>query len=296
MNFTKRPYCWTFLVFNLLTIVIFYAPISELLIFSLHSELYSHIILVPLVSGYLIFQRRKVIFSELGYAFPQGTLLILLGSVLYFLGMTQEIKLNQNDYFSLMAFSIVIFWIGGFVLFYGIRASHEAAFPLLFLVFMIPIPTFMVEEIIFALQSASAEVSFVIFKVTGVPIFREGFIFHLPGISIEVAKQCSGIHSTIALLITSIMAGNLFLKTGCKKLILALSIFPITIFKNGLRIVTLSLLGAYVDEKILTESILHSRGGTPFFLLALVFLAPVLGLLMRLEKRASLRPAQGPDL
>ena len=253
--------------------------------FSFDDPLYSHLVLVPLVTGYLIFMSRKVIFSDVKYVFPAGMTLITMGVILYLIGLNQASSFKQNDYLSLISFSVIVSWIGGFVLFYGVQAFQKAAFPLLFLVFMVPIPTLVINKIVFILQSASAEVTYGFFKVVGVPVFREGFLFHLPGVSIEVAEQCSGIRSTLALFITSILAGHLFLETGWKKVVLTLAIFPITVFKNGLRIVTLSLLGTYVDEKILTQSLLHSSGGIPFFLLALLFLAPILWFLRKSEKR-----------
>jgi len=141
-----------------------------------------------------------------------------------------------------------------------------------------------VGKVITFLQIGSTEVTYVFFKLTGIPLLRDGFIFHLPGISIEVAEQCSGIRSSIALLITSIMAGQLFLRSVSGKIVLALSIIPITIFKNGLRILTLSLLGVYVDERILSSE-LHKKGGIPFFFFSLIFLGSILWLLRRSEKR-----------
>jgi exosortase/archaeosortase family protein len=116
---------------------------------------------------------------------------------------------------------------------------------------------------------------------------REGFVFHLPGQSVEVAKQCSGIRSSMALLITSVLAGHLFLRTWWKKVILAIVIIPITMFKNGIRVVSLTLLGTYVDSRILTNSLLHTDGGILFFLLALVLLAPVLYFLRKSEVRVA---------
>jgi len=80
------------------------------------------------------------------------------------------------------------------------------------------------------------------------------------------------------------MAGQLFLKSASRKIVLALVIIPITIFKNGLRIVTLSLLGVYVDQNILSSS-LHKKGGIPFFFLSLIFLGAILWLLRRADKR-----------
>jgi len=100
-----------------------------------------------------------------------------------------------------------------------------------------------------------------------------------------VAEQCSGIRSSIALIITSVLAGYLFLKSGWSRLILVLSFFPITVFKNGMRIVTLSLLASYVDMRFITGSWLHKSGGIPFFAMGLALMAPVLWVLMKTEER-----------
>ena len=121
----------------------------------------------------------------------------------------------------------------------------------------------------------------------GVPLLRDGFVFQLPGINIEVAEQCSGIRSTLALFITSIIAGHLLLKTSWKKVILSLAVFPIAVVKNGARIVTLSMLGSYVDERFITQSLLHSRGGIPFFILALALFVPILWVLRRSEVKCA---------
>ena len=228
--------------------------------------------LIPLVSAYLFFQNRKDIFSKPGPIYPFALALSAFGAALYIFGSYYAAMLNQNDYVSLLTFSAIVFWAGGFVLLYGIRGFQKATFPILFLVFMIPIPGLIMDKIIYTLQVGSTEAVEVLFILTGVPFQREGFVFHLPGISIEVAEQCSGIRSTLALFITSILAGHFFLERFWKKTLLALIVFPVTVFKNGIRIVTLSLLGAYVDERWLTESFLHHSGGFIFFI-------PALGLL-----------------
>ena len=273
-----------FLLFSLVIFTMFYHPLKELMGLLFKSELYSHIILIPIVSGYFIYLKRRIIFSDLEYSYRSGITVITIGMILYFIGTEQAIILNQNDSLALMIFSAITLLIGGVLVFYGIKSFRFAVFPLLFLFFLTPIPTIMVEKLILLLQMGSTEATYGFFKMTGVPVLREGFTFHLPGMSIEVAKQCSGIRSSIALFITSIIAGQLFLQTGWKKVVLALSIFPITIFKNGLRIVTLSLLGTYVDPRILGSE-LHKSGGIPFFFVALMLLAPVLFLLRKTEKK-----------
>jgi exosortase len=158
---------------------------------------------------------------------------------------------------------------------------------------MVPVPGFLMDRIILLLQICSAEVSYGFFKLTGVPIFREGFTFHLPGLSVEVAKQCGGIRSSLVLCIVSILAGHLFLSSWRRKFILSLWVLPITIVKNAVRIVTLTLFGVYVDPRIL-DSTLHQRGGIPFFLVALSLLGVVLWFLRRFESRkASIVQMQG---
>jgi len=100
-------------------------------------------------------------------------------------------------------------------------------------------------------------------------------------------RGCKGVQRnsfSLALVITSVIAGYLFLETGWKRVILVLSIFPVMIIKNAVRITTLSLLAVYVDESWLTDSFLHHSGGIFFFLLALVILAPVLLFLKKTEK------------
>ena len=105
--------------------------------------------------------------------------------------------------------------------------------------------------------------------------------------SIQVAKECSGIRSSLGLFITGILAGHLFLRTGWKKFILILFIYPITVLKNGIRIVTLSSLAVYVDERFITQSFLHRSGGFLFYIPALFLLGIVLWWLRKTEPTLS---------
>ena len=243
-----------FLVCGVVAIFMFYEPLKELTKFSFHSMFYSHIWLIPLVSAFFMFTERKAIFSDLKYSYRGGISLLIIGTILYLLGRKLHVQLNQNDYSSLMTFAGIIFLNGALLLCYGAQAFKAALFPLLFLIFMVPIPVFLMDRIIHVLLIGSAAATDLLFKITGTPYIREGFTFHLPGISIEIANVCSGIRSSLALFITMVIAGHLFLQTGWKKVVLILAVFPITMFKNGIRIVTISLLATYVDERFLTQS------------------------------------------
>jgi exosortase/archaeosortase family protein len=104
---------------------------------------------------------------------------------------------------------------------------------------------------------------------------------------IEIADECSGIRSSISLLLTSLLAGHMLLENAWTKSVLVAVVLPLAVVKNGIRIVSLSLLAMHVDPGFLAGS-LHHEGGIVFYLLALTLLAPILGLLRRSELSRSI--------
>jgi len=213
---------------------------------------------------------------------------MIAGFVFYAAGFSLGGHLNLNDYATVLtASSLVVLW-GAFIFAYGTKAFSSALFPMLFLVFMIPVPSVVMEGIITFLQKGSTEFANFLLWVSQVPYYREGFVFHTIGIDVEVAPECSGIRSGLALLITALLAGYLFLNSWWRRVILALCVIPITMLKNGIRITTLTLLSTYVDPRIL-QSPLHREGGIPFFILALLLMAPILYFLRKREEKVNHR-------
>jgi exosortase len=267
--------------FTIAALASVFEPLRGLVELTSRREIYSHIVLIPLITGYLVYNRRKELLGNPSPAYGIGLLGVFGGIALYLFGASQGVALSENDLVALWVFSAVVFWTGGFILLYGWEPLRKNFFPFLFLLFMVPIPEAILEKIIYALQVASTEVSDVLFGLSRVPYSREKFVFHLPGISVEVAEVCSGIRSSMALFITSILAGHFFLDKLWKKAVLAAFVFPVTVFKNGIRIITISLLGAYVDPRFLTGSFLHQSGGFIFFIPALALLGVALLLLRK---------------
>jgi exosortase len=258
-----------------------YSPLSSLLKDTQLSDRYSHIPLIPVISAYFFFRKRKDVFQgDDLYNFP-GIFFMAAGMALFFLGMARHP--NLNDAATIATLSALVFVVGSFLFLYGKKALRTAAFPFAFLIFAVPIPSILLERIISGLVAASMSITFWLFKLIGVDFTRDGSIFHLPGFSIEVAKVCSGIRSSLALLITTILAGHLFLRKFWKKTVFALAVIPVAIFKNGLRIVSLYLLSYYVDMRFIEGDFHHKFGGAVFFGLGLALMGVILWFLMRSE-------------
>ncbi len=272
----------TFALLALVATVLMWKAVHALAVYSLNNESSSHVLLIPLITIALIFSERRRVFLKARPNPLFGTAVILVGGTLYLLFGRSVSSPDGNASLSWSALSLVLIWIGCFLLCYG-PAAREAAFPLLFLVFTIPLPSFILSQTIYFLQAGSTEISYLLFKAVQVPVLRQGYLLSTPTITIEVAEECSGIRSSMALLITCMLAAHLFLRTGWKMLLFILCALPLALIKNGVRITTLTLLSIYVDPSFLRGS-LHRDGGFVFFLLALALLAPMLILLQRSEK------------
>ena len=239
---------------------------------------------MPVLSGFFFYFRRKSIFSASGSSFWGGSALIVLGAILHMVLSRAVANLSQNDRLSLAMFSALVILMGILALFYGFGTLKRVALPFLLLFFMVPLPDALVGCIVGLLQKGSAEMVGLFLNVLGIPVLREGYIFHLSRLSIVVAEQCSGIRSTIALVITTIMAANLFVAKGWIRWLVVMSVIPLALVKNAVRILTISLAANYYDARFL-ESSLHRKGGIVFFIFALCLLWGLIVGLRKADKR-----------
>lgn len=269
MKFSNKK-IWFFAFCTIAAVAMALPPVLNLLRYAHPSWYYTHIPLIPVISAYIFFRRRRGVFPKATKLSCPGLLIMAAGTGLFLIGRPEPSSLNAYGFVSSLAG--LIFWWGSYLFLFGAKAFRKARFPLLFLVFAIPLPLAATEVIISALVSATTFVTRLLFSALGVPFFQEGSIFHLPGFGLEVAQECSGIRSSLALLITSVLAGQIFLTSPWKKIILALAVFPVSVFKNGVRIVTLYLLSYFVDMRIIDGGFLHRSGGFVFFGLGLVIL------------------------
>ncbi len=259
---------------------------------ALSSDLHSHALLIPLISVYLGWQKRGEVRTGSSPGSQAWAALFALGGLAalaaHWVLMARGWQPRPNDVLCLTVFAYLSLLAAGVFVCLGARAMRTLSFPWAFLVFMIPLPTAAVDAIEVFFQHASAEAAYLLIAASGTPILRTGLEFDLPGISIRVGQECSGIRSSLVLFITSLLAGHMLLRTQWRRAILAAAVIPLGIIRNGFRIFTLAILCVHVDVDII-NSPLHHRGGPLFFALSLVpFLALVA--FLRYTERPRVKP------
>jgi len=275
------------LILGLASILLFWGPLQQLVSLSLNDQRYSHIILVPAIGAGLIFMERRKVFARAAFAIAPGLFLLSGSLVLYWL-TRHTAQVPETYTLSMAVLAILLVWASGFALCYGVEALRAARFPLLFLLLLVPIPFEAMDKIVAVLQRGTAEATYTMFHLAGVPMFKDGVRFELPGIGIEVAAECSSIHSAWALFITGLLLAHWFLKSPWTKICLSILTVPTAIFTNAVRIGTLWFLATRVDPAFLFGN-LHHRGGALFSLISLPILLGLLCSLRKLESHGSHR-------
>jgi exosortase len=280
---TIRQRFFLFGLWILVCLAIFWAPATGLLRYSMGNDNASHIVLIPVIAAWLVYLEQKRIFQTTNFDYVPGAVLTAVGILAALFTMRAGAGWSPTDRLTGYTLALVMLLIAGFTMIFGRRAASKGRFSLLFLLLMVPLPDAMLDYFIYWLQKGSADIAEMIFDLAGVPALRDGFVFHLAHLSIEVAKECSGIRSSLALLILALLVGHLFLRTFWKQALFVVLGLVIMIVKNGIRIATLTILAQYVDSSFLFGR-LHHEGGIVFFVIGLLLLLPVFWLLQRGER------------
>jgi exosortase len=280
-----------FALLSLVSTAFLWRPIAATYSLALHSDEYTHIILIVPISIALIFSEWNWVKSKAASAnsmpfgvsmFASGWLLVALNHLA--LHAAPDVNLAVDT------LALVILWISGFIMCFGSSAAHSLLFPLFFLFWIVPMPSLLLVTIVRWLQHGSAVAAWLLFSMAGVPALRDGVLVSIPGLTVEVAKECSSIRSSLMLLVTTIVLAHVLLKESWRKILVVLLAIPLSVAKNGLRIFTLGMLATRVDRSFLTGR-LHHEGGILFLILALLVIGIVLVILRRGERgRAKTSP------
>jgi exosortase C (VPDSG-CTERM-specific) len=278
---------WSGMCFAMVLLAVFAGPLLSLIHYAATSDLHSYTLLVPFVSAYLLYGRRDQLPKHYASDVPLGILFLVAGLAVLVFGHSLDLvgrAFSVNRQIVLLTLSFLCCLAGGGFFFLGRRWMRAAAFPLTYLIFMVPMPDAMADALETASKYASAEVANLLFHLSGTPFLRAGLVFQLPNITIEVAQACSGIRSSWVLFMTSILAANLFLKTPWRRFALVALVIPLAILRNGFRILVIGLLCVNMGPQMI-DSLIHRRGGPIFFILSLIPFFVVLWWLRRGDVR-----------
>jgi exosortase C (VPDSG-CTERM-specific) len=252
---------------------------------SFRSELHSHLLLIPAMSWFVwrfVDPRdEKIKASRSALGALTAALCGAVSLAAYFILRGRALPITEWLWAGVLGY--LFFLLAAALWIVGWTRLKRHKFALLFLLFVVPLPLLVTDELSILLQRGSAEAADWTLSWSGLPVFREGLAFHLAGMGMKVAEECSGVRSTLVLFITSLLAGKMFLRASWKRAALALATIPLGLLRNALRITVLAWLTVNVDRTII-DGPLHHQGGPVFFALSLM---PLFALLWWFRKSES---------
>lgn len=249
-------------------LIILYLPVLIWLVRSwINNPYYGHGFLIPIVSGFIFWLRRHNL--QVSKPSPAGVAVIAAGLTLYAISFVLGMQFWAALSFLAVSFSII-------VCFCGLERAKPFAFPILFLILMIPLP--FIKEISYQLQSATTHFASAVAGLCGIPVTTVGNQIELPAASFTVGLPCSGINSLVSLLALAVLLAFLVRAPYWKQGVVILSAAPIAIIANSLRVSSMLLVAnAWGADAAL--GFFHELSSLLFFLLAVGLLIMVVVLL-----------------
>lgn len=243
-----------------LLMAVCYAPVVIALVrqWTYDSDM-GHGFFVPLVSGFIVWQRRAELAAMKSQPNPWGLLVVLWGALQLLIG-----SLGVDLFTSRTA--IVITLIGVVWTLGGTRILRRTAFPLFLLFFMVPIPGVVYNGLTLKLQFLASRLAASGLMGIGIPVMREGNILDLPNQRLSVVEACSGIRSLLSLTFLSLVYGYFFETKFWIRLVLFLATIPVAILANASRVMTTGILSQIRPD--LADGFFHESTGLVIFLVA----------------------------
>ena len=259
-----------------------YLPVLKSLVSVwMRKDEYSHGFFIIPVAIYIVWQNRRK-YKEFSPNMEWiGFMLLLSALSLYILSVFARI--------ATMASVTLPLTIAGLVLFiYGPKMLKLTAFPICFLLLMIPVPDQIYTSMTIHLQLFVSKISVFIASMTGVPILREGNLIHLPDRVLEVVQACSGIRSLISLLTLCLIVGYFGLKSNALRLIFSTIAVPVAVIVNAIRVLVM-ILALYYFQIDLTSEAVHAYFGMVIFAVAFVIVMGAYKGFSKWEKHLTLK-------
>jgi exosortase len=243
---------------------------------------YSHGFLIVPLAIYFAWERRDRLAGLPVAPSASGLLVVLASLAVLVVGILgAEFFLTRVSIIGVLAGAIVFLW--------GWQHARVLAFPLAFLLLMVPLPAIVFNQIAFPLQLLASKFGVAVMQAANVPVLREGNVITLANTTLEVAEACSGIRSLISLLTLGIVYGYFTDSRTWVRVVIALSTVPIAIVANGLRVAGTGIL-AHAKGPEVALGFFHTFSGWLVFIAAFILLFGMVSLLRRVA------PAAAPPL
>ncbi len=223
-----------------------------------------HGFFVPLVAGYVAWQRRSELIAVKPVPNYWGLLLVVFGAAQMMLG-----TLGAQIFIARTAFLVSV--VGAVLFLGGTRTLKILAFPLFLLCFMFPLPAIIYARITLPLQLFASRVAeIVLTNLFGIPVLRDGNVLELASQKLSVVEACSGIRSLISLSFLALVYAYFFDRKVWMRWVLLAATIPIAIAANATRVTLTGVLSEYRPD--LAHGVFHTMEGWVLFLVALVLL------------------------
>ena len=240
---------------------------------------YSHGFFVVPLALYFMWERRASLKAALLAPSLAGVFAVAFSLCVLLAGLLgAELFLTRISLIGVLAGTVLYVW--------GRHHLRILAFPLAFLLLMIPLPAIIFNQIAFPLQLLASRAGELVIGLAGIPVVREGNVLQLPSRTLEVAEACSGIRSLVSLIMLAIVLGHFTERRISRRLLLALAAVPIAIIANAARVAGTGLMSELVSPAA-SEGFLHTFSGWLLFVVAFIGLLAV--------QRALSGPTAGPS-
>lgn len=251
---------------------------------ALTNDAYTYILLIIPLSISLICVEGSGLLARARPNRPIGVGLLSVALLVWVVSEWNFTHFSASWNLTLNVGALVVWWIGTTIFCFGFPTFRSLLFPLCLLFLIVPLPERGLNWITAFLQQQSAAAASMLFALVGVPVTHDGVVLSIPGLTIEVAHECSSIRSCTILVVMTLLLAHLFLKSAWRKTVLVLAAIPLSVAKNAIRIFTIAELGTRVNPSFLHGS-LHQHGGVVFLGLAVLMTIVLLWVLRKSERR-----------